>query len=122
VACLKILIIICKGIRNFFIIKSARIVVGIAVLISVIALMALKEASWTKSALVFLTTPFSLFIVGHFKKSGEVAKYDQDFNQNFNQDYYKEEDETPVIDRIEKRTTTTTTETIYFKKGIKYLE
>ena len=119
---MKILIIICKGIRNFFIIKSARIVVGIAVLISVIALMALKEASWTKSALVFLTTPFSLFIVGHFKKSGEVAKYDQDFNQNFNQDYYKEEDETPVIDRIEKRTTTTTTETIYFKKGIKYLE
>jgi hypothetical protein len=117
---------ICKGIRNFFIIKSARIVVGIAVLISVIALMALKEASWTKSALVFLTTPFSLFVVGHFKKSGEIVRHDQDFNQDFNQNFnqcdYEKEDETPVVDRIEKRTTTTTTETIYFKNGIKYLE
>lgn len=96
----------------------------IAVLISVIALMALKEASWTKSALVFLTTPFSLFVVGHFKKSGEVVRYDRDFNQNFNQVDYEEEDERPVIDRIEKTTTTTTTttETIYFKNGIKYLE
>jgi hypothetical protein len=119
---LKILIMICKGIRNFFIIKSARIIVGIAVLISVIALMALKEASWTKSALVFLTTPFSLFVVGHFKKPGEVVEYDRDFNQNFNQDYYEEENETPVVDRIEEKTTTTTTKTIYFKKGIKYLE
>ena len=119
---MKILIIMCKGIRNFFIIKSARIVVGIAVLISVISLLALKEASWTKSALVFLTTPFSLFVVGHFKKSGEVAKYDQDFNQNFNQNYYEEENETPVIDKIEEKTTTTTTKTIYFKNGIKYLE
>jgi len=109
----------CKGIRNFFIIKSARIIVGIAVLISVIALMALKEASWTKSALVFLTTPFSLFVVGHFKKPGEVVKYDNDFNQDFNQVDYEDNDRTPCIDKIERKTTTTT---IYLKNAdIKYL-
>ena len=119
---MKILIMMAIGIKNLFFIKSARIIVGIAFILTMISLLALKEASWTKTFLVFGLIPASLFIVGHFKKSGEVAKYDQDFNQNFNQDYYKEEDETPVIDRIEKRTTTTTTETIYFKKGIKYLE
>jgi hypothetical protein len=106
------------GIKNLFFIKSARIIVGIAFILTMISLLALKEASWTKTFLVFGLIPASLFIVGHFKKSGEVAKYDQYFNQNYEDEY----DETPVVDRIEKRTTTTTTETIYFKKGIKYLE
>jgi uncharacterized membrane protein len=111
----------CKGIKNLFFIKSARIIVGIAFILTMISLLALKEASWTKTFLVFGLIPFSLFIGGHFKRSGEIVKY-QDFNQNFNQGDYEEEDETPIIDRIERTTTTTTKETLYFKKGIKYLE
>ena len=104
------------GIKNIFIIKKARIIVGIALIISIISLMALKEASWTKTFLVFGLIPLSLFISGHFKnKHGNLVNY----GQNFNQDDYEEEAKKPIIDKIERTstTTTTTTETIYFKNA-----
>ena len=119
---MKILIMMAIGIKNLFFIKKARIITGIAFILTMISLLALKEASWTKTFLVFGLIPLSLFISGHFSKNkpGEMVNY----NQNFNQVDYDEVDETPVVDRIEKKTvnTITTTETIYFKKSAKYLE
>jgi len=102
----------CRGIKNIFIMKKARYISGIALLITIASLLAIKEASWTKTFLVFGTVPTSLFISGHF------VEY-----KNYDQVDYEENTQSPYVDRIEKKTTTTTTETIYFKNAdIKHLE
>jgi hypothetical protein len=115
----KIIFSIFKGIENIFIIPLTRIIFGIAVISTFIIYFAM-EASWTKALLFFGMIPFSLFISGQFENK---PKYEV---SNFNNDYmdYKEDNNAPVVDRIERKTTntTTTTETIYFKKGVKYLE
>lgn len=116
---MKIIFSIFRGIENLFIIPKTRIIFGIAVISTFIIYFAM-EASWTKALLFFGMIPFSLFVSGQFENnSGEMVKYQEDFNQNDN----NIEDETPVVDRIERKTTntTTTTETIYLKKGVKYL-
>ncbi|MDD5589421.1 MAG: hypothetical protein PHP92_05175 [Candidatus Nanoarchaeia archaeon] len=115
---MKILVMMFKGIKNVFIIKSARIIVGIALLITIVSLLAIKEASWTKTFLVFGTVPTSLFISGHFNKKNDLVEY-----KNYDQVDYEENTQSPYVDRIEKKTITTTTETIYFKNAdIKHLE
>jgi len=115
---LKILIMMCKGIKNIFIIKKARIIVGIALLITIVSLLALKEASWKKTFLVFCPVPAALFVVGHFNKKNDLVEY-----KNYDQVDYEENIETPCVDKVERKTTTTTTETIYFKNAdIKHIE